>query len=515
MTSACCSTHNASIIPNHDSSSSYTPFAPRTIQKSNRISSSIFDPHCHIFNGTDIQAGGYLKGPVANEVSSSLVAGILRGLSRVADQTTRLFARSAAEEYRDLVENRKNGKPQWITTSTKNDTLLPSNTEDKAEAFARIVHKRRWLQRDLDEYVRSSGDKKALGTSRFDSKYLLKILALEGSDEYEKSVGRNSNDPTIVGAIKFIFFLMNDRSENLLDYQRGYTSSENSLGIDRCFASMVDFDYWIGRCNHPESRTNDQMLLMSEISKQSNGYMKPIVSYNPWTDIAEDGASLDLVKRAIENHGFVGVKIYPQMGFFPSGNSENKFYPRNGRYPKDLVELDTRLSLLFEYCSENSIPVMAHSEESRGQTKKHNQLGGPGAWERFFTEKNRGGIRINLAHVGGSHERQLENGWNRKFANIMSMNGASGLFGDLGFWNGVASGDPKSIEGLIEFLNTRISDSEMVLDRIMFGTDWYMLTTTGRWKNYARKFHDALGEHLDQESMNKLFYKNCQKFYSL
>ena len=53
----------------------------------------------------------------------------------------------------------------------------------------------------------------------------------------------------------------------------------------------------------------------------SGSYVLPLVPHKPRTDIERDGQSFKLVRRAIEERCFVGVKLYPPMGFRPLGNN--------------------------------------------------------------------------------------------------------------------------------------------------------------------------------------------------
>ncbi len=80
---------------------------------------------------------------------------------------------------------------------------------------------------------------------------------------------------------------------------------------------------------------------------------------------------LDLVREAIEEHGFLGAKLYPPMGFRASGNegATPNFDDLLGYLglpsTSDRVgfarRVDEGLGLLFDYCSANGVPVTAHT----------------------------------------------------------------------------------------------------------------------------------------------------------
>ncbi|MEM9026172.1 MAG: amidohydrolase family protein, partial [Verrucomicrobiota bacterium] len=64
---------------------------------------------------------------------------------------------------------------------------------------------------------------------------------------------------------------------------------------------------------------------------------------------------LDLVKRYVEEHGFVGVKLYPALGYWAC---------------------DPRLFPVYAYCEEKQIPITTHA--SRGGVYFKGKLPGDG-----------------------------------------------------------------------------------------------------------------------------------------
>ena len=110
------------------------------------------------------------------------------------------------------------------------------------------------------------------------------------------------------------------------------------------------------------------------------GYLRPLVSYNPWTDILEQDASLKRVCKA-RACGFVGAKIYPAIGFMPANNASTKV--RTSKRRPDLTLLDKKLKAFFAVCAEERIPILAHGEAKNGRDDAHDDFGGPKGWAAY------------------------------------------------------------------------------------------------------------------------------------
>src|SRR5690242_5883527 len=105
---------------------------------------------------------------------------------------------------------------------------------------------------------------------------------------------------------------------------------------------------------------------------------------------------LQLARDALANHGFVGVKLYPPMGFKPLGNSNAwpdyfRFIERDLGYATRLGdELDAALQNLYGLCVEIEAPVLAHAADSNGAGPHFADRADPAFWfpvfEKYPTE---------------------------------------------------------------------------------------------------------------------------------
>ncbi|MBT8048240.1 MAG: amidohydrolase family protein [Xanthomonadales bacterium] len=488
--------------------------APKHVNTTRKPSQRVIDPHCHFYNATDWQIAGALRGPLAYEYGWA-VQKILRETATFIEKNLRFFSLSAADELKQLNAWEK------IDEAAARNEIKRRSKDHLAELAAQSA---RWFKgSSLEDAVNDLLGRRptvftGLSHKKFGEDFILNAFEPQGEAAWaipNDLAGKKAGLASILGLFLFLRHIMSPRYSNLCAYQRGFTAHRKSLGVNHCFAAMLDFDYWIGEDDHAPSPLFDQVRLMEKMSQCSAGFMKPIVAYNPWTDIEDNDDSIKLVECAIRNRGFAGVKIYPQMGYYPNKNAKQN-YPADGDHP-NLCRLDEKLDCFFALCKKLDVPVMTHSEESMGRFPSHKKLGSPEAWDIFFSSAENAGVRVNLAHFGGElGGGRGPWGWTRDFADLMWDPPARNLYGDFGLWDELISGDRQARDRIISLLDEPVSNGETVADRMMFGTDWFMLTFTRPKPDFAVKFAEILdSENVSQDIIDKIFYKNAQKLFNL
>lgn len=171
---------------------------------------------------------------------------------------------------------------------------------------------------------------------------------------------------------------------------------------------------------------------------------------------------LEMVRRRVEDDGFRGLKLYPNLGYSPD---------------------DAALRPVFAYAAERGLPVMAHC--SRGGVRLKNASdaqvaawGAPDAWIpvlRAFPT-----LRVCLAHFGGAEEwdRYFGNGWRREdgpeaqswLARILDL--LRGEFAGKNLWTDI-SYTIFHFEHYAPALKVFLTDPQ-VAARVLFGSDFYM-----------------------------------------
>jgi predicted TIM-barrel fold metal-dependent hydrolase len=481
------------------------------------------DVHAHFFNASDVTVKGYLEGPVARSVGGVLgeliralapVAEALAGiappakeeLERLTALETRVATMDATAARNALLDERR---AQRVARSADfhHEISRPPGREfrEKYAAIAADVRQRRGalpettrvLEIDETAVLRAM----ELGESHLDRAQLRAALAADQTIYPE-------------GILAFIGYMLSDRWANLLTYQRAYTEHAQSIGVQHALGALVDFDRWLD-CP-PRSSHEDQLQLHLQISRKSAGYLQPIVAYNPWTDQAEGGRSLDLVKQAMAA-GCVAVKIYPSNGFRPWGNAQGT---ARADAPSG-ADLDRVLKEFWTYCAKHDVPVMAHTSQSMGKDNMHDSLGGPDGWREllgasFWTDSK--SPRVNLGHFGGDAGHKPDD-WTQEFAELMSEANAAHVYADLGYWDdlqcGIVGADSckQSVSRLRDALRKRISDDETVADRVMYGSDWLMLSKERYWPSYAGELHAVIREFAPG-AVQRIFAQNARRCFS-
>lgn len=504
--------------PSIEGSAIYQPFAsgdevntilaPAFINSQNKMVSRIIDPHVHIYNATDWQIAGGMRGPLAHSAPSQLITNMLMVLATPVEQITKRVSLSAYGEYQLL--------SQWEALAANDaadamDNYMEQHLQSIADELADVLAGT-LVENAINVLLTINlGDVSAQGIPpTFGADFIYAIFTYEGDTADFQGTGLD----LVIGLFVFLRHITSPRFDNLRQYQKNFSMKDNLPGVDGCYASYLDFDYWIGDCPHAVSGLDDQVILMDRISRLSNGYMKPVVPYNPWTDINDDDEAINRVVRAVTEFNHIGVKIYPHLGYFPSGNNPGN-YPADGDPHPDFGLLNEKLAHFFSVCRSLGVPVMAHSEESMGRLPSHNQMGSPDAWEAFFNIPENAGTKINLAHIGGEKGGGTgTGGWTGDFVDRMKHPGAAWLYGDFGLWDDLVFGSDESVQRIVSLLDVVVSNNETAADRFMFGSDWFMLTFTFPHTTYASVFQQRLLDAgVPLAILEKLFHENAERLY--
>ncbi len=191
---------------------------------------------------------------------------------------------------------------------------------------------------------------------------------------------------------------------------------------------------------------------------------------------------LNMVQDLIENHGFRGIKIYPPLGYYPT---DRNLYP------------------VYEYAVENAIPVMSHcsrggvfdrkkitddmlTHPDTGETLKKLK---PKDFTDYYTDprnyekvlKDFPDLKLCLAHFGGSKgwEDYLyhqwdenspgeEKSWLSKIMDMIKSEKYPNLYTDVSY-------TILEDENYIHILKVFLSNNELIRDRVLFGSDFYMV----------------------------------------
>lgn len=272
---------------------------------------------------------------------------------------------------------------------------------------------------------------------------------------------------------------------------------------------MMDVDFYF---NSKPSYFDFQTKQIENMQALNNEYKDKLIGF-----VAFDPSKancLDIVKDAIENKGFKGVKFYPPMGYRAAGNEEDK-------KPIDKIN-----EALFRYCIQNDIPIFSHCNNSGFQANTYSGYNSnPLYWQLVLVKEEFKKLRLNLAHGGGTrgwfsnvsatdqvklneiddiidYSDQQDN-WNMSYAKIVYKLclAYENVYCDAAYLDEISN--PKLLENFTHRLINLFKIEPSFAQKIIFGTDWHMLFREGEnasfFIGYDKLFEPAgpLGAHRD------------------
>jgi predicted TIM-barrel fold metal-dependent hydrolase len=193
----------------------------------------------------------------------------------------------------------------------------------------------------------------------------------------------------------------------------------------------------------------------------------PFVSFDPLRQLndVKTGSirtAFDLIKLAVTDYGFIGVKVYPPMGWRPTGNTA-----RPGLTQADADTLNVIVSDLAAWCEQEDVPLTAHCSNSNYASPGYAGMGQPGEWASLL--KDYPGLHLNLGHCGGAHQNAVDYGWADAIRKAMPT--YAQLYGDVGCDR---IDDAATRAGYTKYLTDAAAQDPTIASRLMFGTDWYL-----------------------------------------
>lgn len=487
--------------------------APAQINTINVPTETCIDTHAHFFNASDVTIKGYLEGPVAYS-TGGVLGELIKLLAPVADELGEI-APTAQDEFESL--GRRQADLNFETERT-------AERQNISVEFNRLIQSRRG-QAFREAYEKLGTEAAALGTERrprinkLDERSVFEAMQAAEADvdpTQLRELAASDRSPYKEGILAFVGYMLSSRHQNLTTYQNNFSVGANTIGVRRTLGSLVNFDRWLA-CP-PRSAHEDQLKLHAELSRLSNDYMLPLVSYNPWTDVAEGGRSIELVIEAVRKYRAVGVKIYPPNGFLPWDNAA-------ANIPKapSGAEIDRVLRKFWLTCLELQVPVLAHAGPSMGKDAVHSKLSGPEGWRSLLSANwwpSADRPRIVLGHFGGDTGASGVDDWTARFASLMREPYGSNLYADLGYWEKLQCSNPGSNDckaarqRLEAVLTLPILGGEVVADRVMYGSDWLMLSKEKNWAAYANQLHATISSFAPQ-MVPRVFGGNAERCFGV
>ncbi len=262
--------------------------------------------------------------------------------------------------------------------------------------------------------------------------------------------------------------------------------------IDLFTPAILDYDHWLPDNEKADTTIAEQIILYEKIVRLFEGRIHPLVAFNPLKEVhykedIPEYQSLKWVKEAVEERGFIGVKLYPPMGFYPINNAVHDPYNVYS------LRIDEALESLYDWCISEDVPIMAHCAEDNGSQPGYEERANPDYWEEVLQQYPE--LRLNFAHFGRDEEVIIANygsGWAWKIAEL--MDNYPNVYADTGyhevvlqfplifvFRNILRSIDrAEYVDGLSKLFN----DFTKVKERLMYGSDMHVLMVQHNHEEY-------------------------------
>lgn len=194
----------------------------------------------------------------------------------------------------------------------------------------------------------------------------------------------------------------------------------------------------------------------------------------------------EIMERALVGQGFVGVKVYPSLGYRVDSQAMQR---------------------VAAYCAERDVPIVTHC--SRGGYYRNEQarsFADPAHWRPLLEAHP--GLKVCFAHFGGATNLVQEtippDSWTQTILDLMRA--FEGVYADLSFHDEPMDGGSAETH-YFRHLEALLGDA-VTGKRVLFGSDWFLVRLRLREENYWAYFT----ERLSAPALRRLTEANPARF---
>jgi predicted TIM-barrel fold metal-dependent hydrolase len=245
-----------------------------------------------------------------------------------------------------------------------------------------------------------------------------------------------------------------------------------------------------------------RLSMHGRLPARARGHVHGFTAFDPRRElrarrVGDVDRPLDVLQDAITRYGFVGVKLYPPMGFMPLHNADAGV--PNG------AELDGILRQLYTWCVTEDVPITVHGSASNYAHRQFADFGSPTNWARVLDEF--GDLHLDLGHFGGTDDAPAA--WPRGIARLAAAH--PHVYADVGNHR---IDRPNIRERYLQFLEAMFADPATALmdRRLMFGSDWYMLAIQPEHDQFLDRYEQAYRNRFGAERTDAFLGANALRF---
>ncbi|MDQ3262055.1 MAG: amidohydrolase family protein [Myxococcota bacterium] len=518
--------------------------------------SVIADAHSHVFNGRDIPVRGFLHhlvSGIAGKLVADLLEPVYAAATAIANAAP--SGAEELEELLPLLRASAQRSAPQALKQVEGDSLAEARRLI-ADGLRESLRAPQPVGRTADARTKELRVKAAVRNKSLQmlSAEELLTLVLQEEDTAElrddTAWGEMQKSTDLVGIARGIVrqiawgldFLKTARSSRR---EQAEAMVAASGAVQLFMPALVDFDRWTGTRSSDRGRTSaqtppaEQIRVMEALSKLSivgkvgttgAARLHGMVAFDARREVEDDAAdgthlydpanpapyedrpleppsgawperlvpttnvrgSYQLVRWAVEHGGFVGVKLYPPVGFQATSNGALRHLQQGGVGAR----IDRALDRFYAYCEREEVPVIVHCGSANRFDRAFRFFGHPANWEPVLHRYPK--LRLNFGHFGHlegleDQDAPLARSWALRAANLAKD--SESVFADLG------NIDIAEQEDFINLLRTlTASPYEKLRQRLMYGSDWYMNVLQGIGTQFYSKMIDTMTEHFGNVS---------------
>jgi predicted TIM-barrel fold metal-dependent hydrolase len=301
---------------------------------------------------------------------------------------------------------------------------------------------------------------------------------------------------------------------------------------------MIDYEYWFQ--NSPDNLIKDQIeCVYEDVVLAYKGKIHPFAPFDPSRELAfrrgmlnpdgkpEDHGSLALAKDAIENKGFIGIKLYNSMGYKPFNNesvdTKRRYIFRRNKMERytalEGAEYDEVMSDLYAYCVEHEVPITAHciSDGIEAYPGASWDFCQPMFWAAVLGQERFKGLRLNLAHFGWSGEQGYHSreSWVKQVC--LMLDKYDYLFTDVA--HHMVTVEKENLKFKAEYKELFRDFPYLVpilKKRLLFGIDWHVVKRAENYATFKDRYVEVLKEvRFTDEEIDDFLGGNALRFLGL
>lgn len=352
--------------------------------------------------------------------------------------------------------------------------------------------------------------------------------------------------PLLSGLSRMIgwgYTMAKTRRSHIRQFLESYSDSRAAPAM--AVHHLVDYDYWLDDEPAAGSAMPDQVRVFSRLADRfsSSIDLRTFAAFCPLRHAVEtlkrEQTLFDQLKPFVATGQVSGFKLYPPMGFMPSGNADldDPAFDPAGRAPTTALKrwrdagggpglgqaIEASLREFYRWTAQNGVPIMAHAGPGNEAGPGFGARANPIHWEAVAAEFP---IRLSLGHLVNDAKpfiKAVRNGapypedvWaldgSLRLLDPGNPNLRAEVYGDLGYMPELID-DRTLARDFFIALRQAFGARDPELTRILYGSDWIMLGIEPHFeRNLSHMIDGMRAAGYTAEQQENILYRNGRRF---